>query len=97
MNWTCRSAQCASRPGGGHGGHNGLRSIIQHIGTPDFIRVRVGVGRPSPGRDAAEYVLTPFNADERATAEESVGKAAEAVKTIIADGLTRAMNLFNKK
>ena len=85
------------KTGGGHGGHNGLRSIIQHIGTPDFIRVRVGVGRPSPGRDAAEYVLTPFNADERATAEESVRKAAEAVKTIVADGLARAMNLFNKK
>src|SRR5512145_3061374 len=46
--------------GGGHGGHNGLRSIIEHIGTPDFIRVRVGIGRPAPGADAADYVLSPF-------------------------------------
>lgn len=85
------------KTGGGHGGHNGLRSIIEHIGTADFIRVRVGVGRPAPGRDAADYVLSPFTAEEREAAAEAIAKAAEAVKAVILDGLTRAMNEFNKK
>ncbi len=83
--------------GGGHGGHNGLRSIIDHLGSPDFVRVRVGVGRPSPGRDAADYVLSPFSPDERADAERSFDRAAEAVVAIIVNGLTKAMNDFNKK
>jgi len=85
------------KTGGGHGGHNGLRSIIEHIGTPDFIRIRVGVGRPAPGRDAADYVLSPFTAEERQAADEAVVKAADAVKAVIRDGLTKAMNEFNKK
>jgi PTH1 family peptidyl-tRNA hydrolase len=85
------------KTGGGHGGHNGLRSIIEYIGTADFIRVRVGVGRPAPGRDAADYVLSPFGADERKTADESFLRAAQAVQSIVMHGLTRAMNEFNKK
>jgi len=85
------------KTGGGHGGHNGLRSIIEHIGTPDFIRIRVGVGRPAPGRDAADYVLSPFTAEERQAADEAVVKAADAVKAVIRDGLTKAMNDCNRK
>jgi PTH1 family peptidyl-tRNA hydrolase len=85
------------KSGGGHGGHNGLRSIIDHLGAPDFIRVRVGIGRPSPGRDAADYVLSPFAQEERASAERSFERAAEAVTAIIVDGLTKAMNDYNKK
>ncbi len=85
------------KSGGGHGGHNGLRSIIEHIGSPDFIRVRVGVGRPEPGTDAAKYVLSTFRPDERALAAEAVECAAGAIKSIITDGLTRAMNEFNKR
>ena len=85
------------KSGGGHGGHNGLRSIIDHLGSPDFIRVRVGVGRPSPGRDAADHVLSPFSQEERASAEQSFERAAEAVASIIVNGLTKAMNDFNKK
>jgi PTH1 family peptidyl-tRNA hydrolase len=85
------------KSGGGHGGHNGLRSIIEHIGTPDFIRVRVGVGRPEAGRDAAEHVLSPFRPDERALAADAVEWAAEAVKAIIIDGLVKATNKFNVK
>jgi peptidyl-tRNA hydrolase, PTH1 family len=85
------------KTGGGHGGHNGLRSIIEHIGTPEFIRVRVGVGRPEPGLDAADYVLSPFTAEEREAAAEAIAKAAEAVKAVILDGLAKAMNDFNKK
>jgi PTH1 family peptidyl-tRNA hydrolase len=83
--------------GGGHGGHNGLRSIIDHLGSPEFIRVRVGVGRPVPGLDAADYVLSPFLPGEQQTAAEAMAKAADAVQTIIRDGLTKAMNAFNKK
>jgi PTH1 family peptidyl-tRNA hydrolase len=85
------------KSGGGHGGHNGLRSIIEHIGTPDFIRVRVGIGRPDPGRDAAEYVLGALRPEERALVSDAVERAAEAVKAIVFDGLIKAMNEFNKK
>jgi PTH1 family peptidyl-tRNA hydrolase len=83
--------------GGGHGGHNGLRSIIEHIGTPDFVRVRVGVGRPAPRFDAADYVLSPFSAEERTAATEAVEKAAEAVKAVVLEGPAKAMNRFNKQ
>ena len=83
--------------GGGHGGHNGLRSIADQLGTPEFVRVRVGVGRPPEQWDAADYVLSPFLASEQAAAAEAVLKAAEAVQTVIADGLTLAMNAFNRK
>jgi PTH1 family peptidyl-tRNA hydrolase len=83
--------------GGGHGGHNGLRSIIEHLGSTDFIRVRIGIGRPAPGTDPADYVLSPFLAEERKIAAEAVAKAAEAIKTIVMEGPARAMNIFNQK
>lgn len=83
--------------GGGHGGHNGLRSIIQHLGTPDFIRVRIGIGRPEAAMDAADYVLRPFSAEERPVAYEAMKKAAEAAGVIVTQGATKAMNLFNQK
>jgi len=85
------------KTGGGHGGHNGLRSIIEHIGTQEFVRVRIGVGRPEPGKDAADYVLSPFRMDERDLSNESFVKASDAVIAIIVDGLTKAMNAFNRK
>lgn len=85
------------KTGGGHGGHNGLRSIIDHLGSPEFIRVRVGVGRPEPNLDPADYVLSPFLPGEQRTAAEAMAKAADAVQTIVRDGLTKAMNAFNKK
>jgi len=85
------------KTGGGHGGHNGLRSIIEHTGTPEFVRVRVGIGRPPVGRDAAEYVLNPFLPAERQAAEDAITRAADAVKAVLEDGLTRAMNAYNKK
>lgn len=83
--------------GGSHGGHNGLRSLIELLGTPDFIRVRIGIGRPAAGLDAAEYVLSPFAPEERSAAIGAVNRAAEAVKVIIIDGPVRAMNMFNKQ
>ncbi|WP_440711142.1 aminoacyl-tRNA hydrolase [Herbiconiux sp. YIM B11900] len=78
------------KQGGGHGGHNGLRDIIQATGSADFIRVRVGIGRP-PGRmQAADFVLQNFSSVERDTLPNLVVDAADAVELIAASGLTAA-------
>lgn len=83
------------RPGGGHGGQNGLRSIIQHLGTQDFARGRIGIGRP-PGRmDAAAYVLRPFEGDDAITARLTIERAANAAEAWLADGLEAAMTRYN--
>lgn len=85
--------------GGGHAGHNGLRSIIQRLGTPDFVRVRVGIGRPPPGfkGDVADYVLSDFDAMERAELPDVVDRAAAAVEKVLDAGITAAMNAINTK
>ncbi len=83
--------------GGGHGGHNGLRSIIEHLGSADFIRVRVGVGRPGPERDSADYVLSPVPAAEKEQFSQGVEKAADAARAIVLEGPERAMNTYNQK
>ena len=85
------------KTGGGHGGHYGLRSIIENLGTADFIRIRVGIGRPASGMDPADYVLSPFLAEERQAVPEIMARAADAVKAIVLEGPTRAMNIFNQK
>lgn len=79
--------------GGGHAGHNGLRSIIQRLGTPDFVRVRVGVGRPPPGfgGDVVDWVLSRFDPSEKAELPDVVRRAADAVARIIQDGASAAM------
>jgi len=82
--------------GGGHGGNNGVRSLIAELG-PDFRRVRVGVGRPAVGRDPADYVLTDFSRAEQKDLPDVRIQAANAVEAIIALGLTAAMNKFNSK
>ncbi len=84
------------RKSGGGGGHNGVSSLITELGTGAFVRVRIGIGRPPPGVDPAEYVLTPFGQEELEVVKEAVGRAAEAVITIIAEGPERAMNRFNR-
>lgn len=83
--------------GGGHAGHNGLRSIIGRLGTPDFVRVRVGVGRPPPGfkGEVADFVLADFDAMERAELPEVVDRAVAAIERVVADGTTAAMNVIN--
>ena len=85
--------------GGGHAGHNGLRSIMQRLGSPEFIRNRVGVGRPPPGvkGDLAHYVLADFDAMERAELPDVVDRAASAIEKIVADGIAPAMNAVNTK
>src|SRR5919206_1495587 len=79
-----------ARAGGGLAGHNGLRSLAQTLGSQDFLRLRIGVGRPGRGdrRSVADYVLAPFDADDDADA--LVARAADAVETIAADGLEAA-------
>jgi peptidyl-tRNA hydrolase, PTH1 family len=83
--------------GGGHGGHNGIRSLIGDWGTADFCRLRVGVGRPPAGRDAADYLLSPFSRAEEKDLVDVCARAAEALETIVTQGLTTAMNRFNGK
>jgi peptidyl-tRNA hydrolase, PTH1 family len=85
--------------GGGHAGHNGLRSIIQRLGSPDFVRVRVGIGRPPPGfaGDIADYVLSDFDAMERAELGDVVETAVRAIEKVIADGASAAMNALHAK
>jgi PTH1 family peptidyl-tRNA hydrolase len=83
--------------GGGHGGHNGLRSIIAESGTSDFARVRFGIGRPPAGWKGADYVLADFTAAERELLPELEDRAAAAVEAIVNSGLSAAMNRFNGK
>jgi peptidyl-tRNA hydrolase, PTH1 family len=84
-----------ARRGGGLAGHNGLRSIASHLRTQDFLRLRVGVGRPRRGdrRAPADYVLSDFQPED--DAEAIVGRAADAVETLDAGGLERAQAQFN--
>lgn len=83
------------RPGGGAGGQKGVKSVIQHLGTQDFPRLRLGIGRP-PGRmDAAAYVLQDFSQADEQVLSETLDRAADAVFTFIDEGLDAAMNRFN--
>jgi len=86
-----------ARLGGGLAGHNGLRSVAAHLGTPDFLRLRVGVGRPERGdrRSLADFVLSDFEPHE--DAQGIVGRAADAVETLDADGLDAAQRRFNER
>jgi PTH1 family peptidyl-tRNA hydrolase len=83
------------RNGGKSGGHNGLRSIIEKLGTDEFVRLRIGVGRPSEGIDTADYVLSPFNREEREVLKTITDRAAEAVIEIVRYGPASAANIFN--
>jgi PTH1 family peptidyl-tRNA hydrolase len=81
--------------GGGDNGHNGLRSVTAHLGTREYYRVRIGIGRP-PGRmDPAAYVLRDFSAAERKELPFLLDRAADAVEALLADGLTTAQNAFH--
>jgi peptidyl-tRNA hydrolase, PTH1 family len=88
-------ARLQARLGGGLAGHNGLRSIAQALGTKDFLRLRIGVGRPGRGdrRPVADYVLSPFEADEDVDA--LVARSADAVETLARDGLEQTQSRYN--
>lgn len=88
-------ARLQARLGGGLAGHNGLRSIAQALGTPEFLRVRIGVGRPERGdpRPVADYVLSSFAPED--DPEALVLRGADAVEKLVADGLVETQQLFN--
>lgn len=85
------------RKGGGSGGQRGLASIIERLGTNEFVRVRMGVGRPAEGsnEELRDYVLDPFTEGEAPLAESEIKSGATAVESIIIDGIDAAMNRFN--
>ena len=86
-----------ARARGSEGGHNGLRSIIEHLGTTAFPRVRVGVGRGDRRRDLADHVLARFEPDERPVIDEAVTRAADAVELFLTGSIQEVMNLYNRK
>ena len=83
------------KSGGGHGGHNGLRDIIAAIGTNEFNRVRIGIGRPPGRQDAADFVLSNFNSSEREILPHVLAHATDAVETIAEEGILAAQQRFN--
>lgn len=87
------------KQGGGNAGHNGLKSITQSLGTPDYARLRVGIGKPSPGfgGSGADFVLEGFRAAEKAELGRLVERAADAVELVAKVGLAAAMNTTNRR
>lgn len=83
--------------GGGEGGHNGLRSISQALGTKDYVRLRVGIGRPPGRQDPADYVLSDFPGRERAELEVTLEEAADAVEQVVTLGLTEAQQRLQSR
>ena len=88
-------AELKVKSGGGLAGHNGLRSIVAHLHTQDFQRVRIGVGKPVSKERGADHVLNRFSKRERAEVDVTVEQAADAVETIVREGVDVAMNRFN--
>ena len=86
-----------ARADGSAGGHNGLKSLIEQLGTDQFPRLRIGVGRGDMRRDLADHVLGRFEADEREAVADAVARAADAVETFVTDGIAPMMNRFNRK
>lgn len=80
--------------GGGHGGHNGLRDLIKQLGSPEFARIRVGIGRPPHG-DVSHWVLSDFAGEDAAFVPDLVDRAERALTCLLAEGLAPAMNQFN--
>jgi peptidyl-tRNA hydrolase, PTH1 family len=85
------------KAGGGHGGHNGLRDIKTALGSSEFLRVRLGIGRPDGQDDASDHVLSSFRPEERELIEPIIGRAADATEAILADGVRTAMNVYNTR
>ncbi len=88
--------QLRLKAGGGHGGHNGLRSIIAELGSADFLRLRVGIGRPDKG-SAEKYVLAPFSPEESGFVRHVADGACEALEMLLQEGLPKAMSIFHAR
>jgi peptidyl-tRNA hydrolase, PTH1 family len=86
-----------ARPSGSSGGHNGLKSIIGVLGTENFPRLRIGVGRGDTRRDLADHVLARFDAAERPIIDDAIGRAADAAETFIREEIVAVMNTYNRK
>ncbi len=82
---------------GGDGGHQGIRSIIERMGGNNFLRLKVGIGRPPEGMDPAEYVLETFDKAEQFHLNQILSYSAESIKVLVLEGLEKAMNQFQKK
>lgn len=89
--------QLRIRAKGSAGGHNGIKSLISHLGSQVFMRVKVGVGEKPKGYDLADYVLGHFSKTERAAVEDAFSRASEAVVCMMNDGMDHAMNVYNRK
>ncbi len=85
------------KAGGGLAGHNGLRSITQHLKTQDYLRVRIGVGKPPSKERGAGHVLSKVPKRDRALLDVAVAEAADAVELIVAEGMASAMNRYNSR
>lgn len=83
------------KQGGGHGGHNGIKSIIEALGAQHFLRLKIGIGRPAPGQDAADYVLEAVTKDEMDVVDPCIERAVDALEWLIHRGTEAAMNRFN--
>ena len=81
--------------GGGLAGHNGLKSIVAHLHTQDFVRIRIGIGKPPGSRQGADHVLRRFSKSERKEIDVTLEEAADAVELILAEGVDVAMNRYN--
>ncbi|MFZ3065857.1 MAG: aminoacyl-tRNA hydrolase [Nitrospirota bacterium] len=84
------------RDKGSHGGHRGIKSIIDAIGTDSFVRIKIGIGRPRAGMDSSDYVLSNFKKDELPILKEVKKRASDALSFLIKDDTVAAMNRFNK-
>lgn len=82
---------------GSAGGHNGIKSLLAHIGSEDFSRVRIGIGRPLPGWTVVKHVLAPFPADDATKIQEAISYLLPAVECIVTDGIDMAMNRYNPR
>ena len=80
---------------GGHGGHKGVGSIIEQVGNPDFLRVKVGIDKPQRPNEGADYVLAPFDKEQLPLIKESMEQATEAIEAIIVSGKDKAMSMYN--
>lgn len=89
------AGQLRMRPKGGSGGHNGMKSIIARLGSEDFPRLRIGVGRPPGRRDPKDFLLDDFTRDELAVLEPAFDRAVEGIRRWLSDGIDNAMNFVN--
>lgn len=84
------------KKGGGHGGHNGLRSLLKELGSGEFVRIRVGIDRKTSG-DTSDYVLSPFAKDEFARVPELLDQIVEALHLLVTEGFAKTMSLYNNR